>query len=35
MGLGFLLAAFTPSGRALHDYIAGTIVVFGKKRALK
>jgi uncharacterized RDD family membrane protein YckC len=25
--LGFLIAAVTPSGRALHDYIAGTVVV--------
>jgi len=25
---GFLLAAVTSSGRALHDYIAGTVVVF-------
>jgi uncharacterized RDD family membrane protein YckC len=35
VGLGFILAAFTPSGRALHDYIAGTIVIFGSKRILK
>ena len=34
-GLGFILAAFTPKGRALHDFIASTIVVFGKKRVLK
>lgn len=34
-GLGFILGAFTPSGRALHDYIGGTMVVFGKKRELK
>lgn len=26
-GLGFLIAAFTASGRGLHDFIAGTIVV--------
>jgi|ERR1051326_316813 uncharacterized RDD family membrane protein YckC len=26
-GLGFLLAAVNPSGRALHDLIAGTVVV--------
>jgi len=26
-GLGFLLAAVTPRSRALHDYIAGTVVV--------
>jgi uncharacterized RDD family membrane protein YckC len=25
--LGFLVAAVTPTGRALHDYIAGTVVV--------
>ena len=35
LGFGFILAAFTPSGRALHDYIAGTIVIFGNKRILK
>ncbi len=27
LGLGFLIAALTPSGRGLHDMIAGTIVV--------
>jgi uncharacterized RDD family membrane protein YckC len=27
LGLGFLLAALMPSGRGLHDFIAGTIVV--------
>ncbi|MDT7540441.1 MAG: hypothetical protein QOE33_345 [Acidobacteriota bacterium] len=27
LGLGFLLAAFNPEGRALHDLIAGTVVV--------
>ena len=32
LGVGFLLAAVTPSGRALHDYIAGTIVIRGRKR---
>jgi uncharacterized RDD family membrane protein YckC len=34
-GFGFLLAAFTPSGRTLHDYLAGTIVIYGNKRILK
>ena len=28
-GLGFLMATVSPSGRALHDLIAGTIVVRG------
>jgi uncharacterized RDD family membrane protein YckC len=34
-GLGFLLAAFTPRGRALHDFVGGTLVIFGKRRVLK
>lgn len=32
LGIGFLWAAFNTKGRALHDYIAGTIVVYGKRR---
>ncbi len=32
LGLGFLFAAVSGSGRALHDYISGTIVVSGRKR---
>ena len=27
LGIGFLLAAFTRRGRALHDYLAGTMVI--------
>jgi len=30
--LGFILAAFTKKGRALHDYIAGTVVIYAQKR---
>ncbi|REJ78434.1 MAG: RDD family protein [Acidobacteria bacterium] len=30
-GLGFIWSALSPSGRALHDYIAGTVVVYGRK----
>ncbi|HEV7643595.1 MAG TPA: RDD family protein [Pyrinomonadaceae bacterium] len=30
--LGFIAAAFTPGGRALHDYIAGTVVIYAQKR---
>jgi uncharacterized RDD family membrane protein YckC len=30
-GLGFAISAFTPGGRALHDYVAGTFVVYGHK----
>jgi uncharacterized RDD family membrane protein YckC len=31
-GIGFLLAAFNQKGKALHDFIAGTIVVQAKRR---
>jgi uncharacterized RDD family membrane protein YckC len=27
LGIGFLMVAFTPEKRGLHDYIAGTVVV--------
>ena len=27
LGIGFLIAALTPDGRALHDLVAGTVVV--------
>jgi uncharacterized RDD family membrane protein YckC len=30
--LGFILAAFTGKGRALHDYLSGTMVVYGQKK---
>ena len=33
LGIGFLLAAFDSEGRALHDRIAGTIVVRDRSRA--
>jgi len=33
-GLGFLLAAFTPSGKALHDFLGGTVVIRGRKRPI-
>ncbi len=31
-GLGFLLSVFNGKGRALHDYLAGTIVVYGRRK---
>ncbi len=31
-GLGFLISAVNKSGRSLHDYVGGTIVVQGRKR---
>lgn len=30
LGIGFLWSAVSPGGRALHDYLAGTVVVYGK-----
>ena len=35
LALGFLLAAFTRDGRALHDYVAGTVVVRDRGRAAR
>lgn len=32
LGLGFIPAILNDSGRALHDYISGTIVVYGRRR---
>ena len=32
LGLGFLPAVLNTSGRTLHDYISGTIVIYGRKR---
>jgi uncharacterized RDD family membrane protein YckC len=32
--LGFIIAAFSSKGRALHDYIGGTVVIYGRKRAM-
>jgi uncharacterized RDD family membrane protein YckC len=31
-GLSFLLSILSPTGRALHDYIAGTMVIYADKR---
>ena len=30
-GLGFLLSVFNTKGRSLHDFLAGTIVIYGQK----
>jgi uncharacterized RDD family membrane protein YckC len=32
LGLGFLISAVNRSGRSLHDFVGGTIVVHGRKR---
>lgn len=31
-GLGFLLSVFNLKGRALHDFLAGTIVIYGQRK---
>ncbi len=35
LGIGFLIAAVNTSGRSLHDFIAGTVVVRGRKTQRK
>ena len=32
LGIGFLVILFSRKGRALHDYIAGTVVIFATRR---
>jgi uncharacterized RDD family membrane protein YckC len=32
LGIGFLLSVFSSKGRALHDYLTGTVVVYADKR---
>lgn len=34
-GLGFMFSAISSKGRALHDYIAGTVVVRGRKNRVQ
>lgn len=35
LGAAFLVAAFSRSGRALHDFVAGTTVIYARQRTLK
>ncbi len=35
LGLGFLFAALNKKGRALHDFVAGTLVVYGQKQTVE
>lgn len=32
MGIGFLISAFNSKGRALHDFLAGTTVIYGQSK---
>lgn len=34
-GLGFLLSILNSKGRALHDYLAGTEVIYGKRQIIE
>ncbi|MEZ5425726.1 MAG: RDD family protein [Pyrinomonadaceae bacterium] len=35
LGLGFVFSVFNRNARALHDYLAGTVVVYGRRRVEK
>jgi uncharacterized RDD family membrane protein YckC len=35
LGLGFFFSALNKRGRALHDYIAGTVVIYGRKQVVR
>jgi uncharacterized RDD family membrane protein YckC len=35
IGLGFFLSVFSSKGRALHDFIANTVVIYGRKAVIK
>lgn len=35
LGLGFLFAVMNKRGRALHDYLAGTIVIYARKEPVR
>ena len=35
VGLGFLFSALNSKGRSLHDFLSGTVVVYGRKRIEK
>jgi len=32
LGVGFLISVFSQKGRALHDIIAGTVVIYGRRQ---
>ena len=32
VGLGFFISVFTATGRSLHDYISGTMVIYADRR---
>lgn len=32
LGVGFLISVFSPSGRALHDYLFGTVVIYAERK---
>lgn len=32
-GIGFFISVFSSKGRALHDYLAGTVVIYADKRS--
>lgn len=35
LGLGFFISVINQKGRALHDFIAGTVVIYGQKQVVR
>lgn len=35
LGAGFLISVFNSKGRALHDFIAGTVIIYGEQKTSK
>ena len=35
LGLGFFISIINSKGRALHDFIAGTVVIYGQKQIIR
>ncbi|HEY0426588.1 MAG TPA: RDD family protein [Pyrinomonadaceae bacterium] len=35
LGLGFFLSVLSQKGRALHDFVAGTVVIYGQKQVIR
>ena len=34
-GIGFFVSFFSSKGRALHDYLAGTVVIYADRRVVR
>jgi uncharacterized RDD family membrane protein YckC len=34
-GIGFFISVFSSKGRALHDYLSGTVVIYADRRVVR